>query len=169
MDSNHLGSDDTQEHHDYQADARRRTGRREAFKTFGEGARSTTVSWKQGADSGDANHVSPGARGRLRLVNTTSRPASHLREEAQRTTTCRRARLWRVSGCSSSGTASSGPPDDTAHDQHEASLISNFKKDRPSPSSSTLKDANGNIVVQAGSPLFEPGIGLSGLRERDRG
>ena len=51
---------------------------------------------------------------------------------------------------------SSSRSHDTADDQHEASLISKFfKLGQTIPVKFDLKDANGNIVVQAGSPLFK--------------
>ena len=54
------------------------------------------------------------------------------------------------------------PINDTAHDQHLASPISKFKLGQTIPVKFDLKDANGNIVVQAGSPLFNRGLVSTG-------
>ena len=54
------------------------------------------------------------------------------------------------------------PINDTAHDQHLASPISKFKLGQTIPVKFDLKDANGNIVVQTGSPLFNRGLVSTG-------
>jgi len=162
-DSNHLGSDDTKS-----ITITKRTltitPAGEKVKTFGGvfTAFTGTVAGLQGADGGNATYASPGAPAAAAVgkYNITSGFAF----------TSGSATNYNVQA----GTAVEGlwvqylwdgflqPINDTAHDQHTASLISKFKLGQTIPVKFDLKDANGNLVVQAGSPLFNRGLVSTG-------
>ena len=134
------------------------------MKTFGEvfTTFTGTVVGLQGTDAGNATYASPGA------------PAAATVGKHDITSgfafTSGSVNNYAVQG----GTAVDGlwvqylwdgflqPINDTAHDQHLASPISKFKAGQTIPVKFDLKDANGNIVVQTGTPLFNRGLVSTG-------